>query len=967
MVKLILSSIMLITTLSGAVTGNDVVPIQWSQFTPVLPADSVLLKTKNIVNNEAKYFLNQYMPFCTTNDSGLYVYPAGLCQQPKTRPAGNGAFILSALLATGSYDSTITGYSEAQVRLLLNKLIKSIAIRNPANGGSWYDPDGYNPNQWGDALFATTTGFAAWLTWNTLDTATQTLVARMVEFEANRFFYDPPYCNDCTDDTKAEENAWNAEIITLAVAMLPNHANVSRWKTSASKWLLSAYARESDLKRNTLVDGKLPREWITGWNMREQGYLYNHGILHPVYMACIDASLYCLLFQSFARQTVRQAGVYNFDVVYKCFVDYAFPAPPFNNPGGTIYKPGKANLYYPQGTDWSSARLDQSIEIDAFADLLPNVGNAVSIPASEWLKIRVDTIAWRQTRFTTGQQYAPGEWDCGGESPWKHAEIMAGELFTFSYLAQWLKAKKAVMPVGNWMLSNIDSIAPTTPSSVSAIVKDPFTIALHWARSADIGSGVAYYRVLRNGSEVAFIKDTFFTDNHLLPNHSYNYRVSAVDFSNNESDSSPETAAKTFQDTISPDILGAKALDSSTILVVFNKIMDSISMTTTSNYKLDHGTIISAARGYTSNQVLLKVPPLTIGTCYTVTASGIIDLNTPPLSVSAGTSAQFCYAALENGLIGYWPMDELNDDTLYDASGFKQNLQLTGSFSHVSDLSCRALQLDSNGNGYATFKKPLLAPALSFPYSLSVWVKVNSFRQHQSIIATEDYSGQYYGTWMDIQPTGEIGVHFGNGGSPASYSRRTFISTGKIKSGEWNNVTAVISGPTDMAVYINGVKSGGTYSGEGTTMAHSSSGVFRLGNRVSAGSSILKFTGILDEVRIYKRALTISEISMLSGVSGNTTILPGDSHALYSTTLSCAPNPFNLSCIFSVSLPATVKTSLKVYNSCGQLVATLMNGVSAKGMHVYNWKADKLIATGIYTARLEAYGKILNKKVILIR
>ena len=78
------------------------------------------------------------------------------------------------------------------------------------------------------------------------------------------------------------------------------------------------------------------------------------------------------------------------------------------------------------------------------------------------------------------------------------------------------------------------------------------------------------------------------------------------------------------------------------------------------------------------------------------------------------------------------------------------------------------------------------------------------------------------------------------------------------------------------------------------------------------------------------------------------------------------PNPFNATTKFSYYLTKSCKVTLKVYNTLGQLVATLISREKNTGNHSLNWNAEGLPA-GVYFYRFSAgeYSEI--KKMILLK
>jgi len=939
----------------NAATRADVVPVNWARFSAPAPSDSLALKTKKLLQNEVKFFLNSYVDSLQTNDSSLFRLTAySDLEHMGIREPAEGSWFVSIALATSAYDPAVIGRSEAATRALQVKLIKSLTALHISNGGTYWG------HCWQCPLWAANTGFAAWLVWQDLDTAAQTQVARMVESEANRFNTNPPYCNDCTGDTKAEENAWNAMVMTVAVAMMPNHANAGWWKQRASQWMLSSYARESDLRANRLVDGKLPSDWLSGWNAREPGYVYNHDIMHPDYMACINMNLYTLLFQSLAGQVVPQAGMYSFGVVYSCFVDYAFTAPPFAAPGGTIYLPGKAKVYYPNGTDWSIYSIDRFMELDVFASILPGVGDNVSIPAPEWARIRSDTLTMRQSRFTTGQQYAPGEWDRNGQAPWKLAEILGATMFGSSYLIQWLKVQDGIMPIGNWNLATPDTIPPAAPSALVATALSPYSIVLNWSHVTDIGSGTAYYLVYRDSANIGITQDTFFLDQDVRQNTEYHYTVTALDWNNNKSPASMQAIVSTPNDTVALIIEKVTAANGRNVMIAFNKPVDSSSAVDTDSYFISGLTIDSARLNADRNIVTIDVSTMTSGNAYTLTVGNVSDCSVPPHSITSGTQVSFMFSDLNDNLLGYWPLDEETGREIYDMSGGNNDGMCQNSYSRIPGQIDNGLHFTPGGYGLMDAN----LRSLSFPYTIALWINRED-DSARAILATEDVGGQYFGTWMSISSSGQVQINFGNGGSPGPGSRKTKVSTSAVAKNIWTHVAAVVNSATDMTLYIDGVDAGGTYSGTATSMAHGVAGRMQFGYQTSAIDPILYYRGGMDDIRVYDTALTQEQIGRLAADT-LTTGIAGKIAAHRPFFLDVAPNPFNPSVAITFSIPVAQKVVLDVFDVKGSRVARLVDGQKEAGEHKLIW-AGSSQASGLYLLRMQAGTKILERKLVYLK
>jgi hypothetical protein len=83
------------------------------------------------------------------------------------------------------------------------------------------------------------------------------------------------------------------------------------------------------------------------------------------------------------------------------------------------------------------------------------------------------------------------------------------------------------------------------------------------------------------------------------------------------------------------------------------------------------------------------------------------------------------------------------------------------------------------------------------------------------------------------------------------------------------------------------------------------------------------------------------------------------------------PNPFNPVTTISLSLPAAGKTALRVYNTRGQLVRTLVDEMLPAGDHniVWNGRDDNgaALSSGLYLYRVEANGQTITRKTMLLK
>ena len=86
--------------------------------------------------------------------------------------------------------------------------------------------------------------------------------------------------------------------------------------------------------------------------------------------------------------------------------------------------------------------------------------------------------------------------------------------------------------------------------------------------------------------------------------------------------------------------------------------------------------------------------------------------------------------------------------------------------------------------------------------------------------------------------------------------------------------------------------------------------------------------------------------------------------------LSCTlarnyPNPFNPATTIGYTLPARMHVRLSVFNSLGQLIATLVNGENEPGEHTVRFDGSHL-PSGVYLYRLQAGSFVSCRKLVLL-
>lgn len=429
-----------------------------------LPTDSVSRMLRSLLEECIRYSLTTWRcevkHFDRADSAALPYYPLAGRQEKIVRPLSHEAFLLALALRWKLCDESITGQSEAETLKFATKLIASICHAHkactPSSPKSW-------GGQWQSALWAAQVAEAAWFLWDKLETGAQRDVLRMVIYEADRFnHYRVPYYRDrdghilFPGDTKAEENAWNSNILTVACLMLPHHPNHKLWDFKNRELQISAYSRPSDLQSRETVDGLRLDTLLKGSNMNEDGTVINHNRLHPDYMVAFMHNATNAWLYRMAAQRPLESSTFNGWVVYSCLTSQ-----PFGPERRTIYTRdslGRATseMYFPEGNDWGTGRQANYFLMDVLAHCfamdkqpaaLPLAAPAAkggkptteapkrpTVTAYDWALSRCNTMVQKMKQSATGRYFSSKS-----ENSFDSAEEFFAAQLAWAYMGLWLQ------------------------------------------------------------------------------------------------------------------------------------------------------------------------------------------------------------------------------------------------------------------------------------------------------------------------------------------------------------------------------------------------------------------------------------------------------------------------------------------------------------------------------------------------
>jgi hypothetical protein len=214
------------------------------------------------------------------------------------------------------------------------------------------------------------------------------------------------------------------------------------------------------------------------------------------------------------------------------------------------------------------------------------------------------------------------------------------------------------------------------------------------------------------------------------------------------------------------------------------------------------------------------------------------------------TKGQSVSSPLDAGLVGYWAMEEGSGNRLLDKSANLNHLTLrnTSGVEWTTGVQGRALSLNGATDRYATISHN---NSLNIPSGLTIsaWVRPNLL--HRGTILSKS-AGNGFEFWFTIN--GELEFRLNRTNNGATYKILSNFNYGNSLQ-KWIHVAATFDGST-CKIYVNGVEDRSVTFNPfsiGTT-----SGDLVLG----ALGTTQRWQGLMDEVRLYNRALSREEISL---------------------------------------------------------------------------------------------------------
>jgi hypothetical protein len=410
-----------------------------------------------------------------------------------------------------------------------------------------------------------------------------------------------------------------------------------------------------------------------------------------------------------------------------------------------------------------------------------------------------------------------------------------------------------------------DMTPPTAPGSVTATAVSDRQVDLSWSPATDSDTGIAVYKVFRDGVYLATVKGWSFIDTGLAEHSEYSYTVSGVNYHGVEGPQSEPETVTTPADVTPPRVASINASGpSNRATIVFDEPVEEASAEMPANYAI---SLEISVQGATLNPdlrtVLLATAEQRHRETYLITVEGVRDRANVPNTVAPGTAAHYTHSSVP-GLVGAWTFDDREVVTAFDTSNYGSDGALVyagkpgpawtrGRFGWALwfDGTDDQVTIDGSGSLEDVTEK-------SHTFAAWVWadsVPPNSTPNDASYSAlVRDYTGLYYDS--DARFRAQIRLASGEEAS---------ASSGILPPGTWHHLAMVVDdGTKKLHLYVDGQEVSNSPVGYSGTLVDHGQAPYYVGTSEPLTERYeYRFSGKIDEVRIYDRALRILEVQAL--------------------------------------------------------------------------------------------------------
>lgn len=139
-------------------------------------------------------------------------------------------------------------------------------------------------------------------------------------------------------------------------------------------------------------------------------------------------------------------------------------------------------------------------------------------------------------------------------------------------------------------------------------------------------------------------------------------------------------------------------------------------------------------------------------------------------------------------------------------------------------------------------------------WSWCLWIKANSIVQDDTLMSNWTGANKFFG----LNGSGNVEVYYGSGWKSST--------GGVITTGSWFHLAFVMNSDTGLTFYINGVPKGT----DGGKWSFTRTGTWNIAARMDSYPDYLQFNGVMDDVRLYNKTLSDSDVLSLWNIGNGT-------------------------------------------------------------------------------------------------
>ena len=231
------------------------------------------------------------------------------------------------------------------------------------------------------------------------------------------------------------------------------------------------------------------------------------------------------------------------------------------------------------------------------------------------------------------------------------------------------------------------------------------------------------------------------------------------------------------------------------------------------------------------------------------------------MATSDTESGHYSFVNFDDSLVGWWR----GEDNANDESGNGNNGTLHGDATYTSGQFGQAFTFDGSNDYFEVSSPASLSDLTTQPYTISFWLNPNNWNNSLSdLVSWMCDSPNFPGfgiEWNEDPHWGPNGLYFWHGGwtYAGPEENQPPLQT-------WTHYVALFDG-SYLKIYINGVQSGDSVPASPTESCTDAKLVFGVHSIHSEPQRY--YNGAIDDVLIFKRALSADEISSLYDAQAN--------------------------------------------------------------------------------------------------